>query len=92
MVSFGRRFVWPSTIAASPASIGATTDRFVEFDAAINESGSYVAMLHLDTNGNQTYDFVTTNGSADGPYIVDGAAVVDAGEVTVANETATGEN
>jgi len=34
-------------------------------------------MPHLDTNDNQSYDFVATNGSEDGPYTQDGEAVTD---------------
>ena len=44
-------------------------------------------MPHLDSNGNETYDFLTANGSEDGPYTVDGEAVVEAGNVTVRNAT-----
>jgi hypothetical protein len=58
-----------------------------------------IAMLHMDTNGNQTYDFVATDGSEDGPYtFANGTAVTDQATVEVmggnvtanatANETA----
>ncbi|SHH70140.1 DUF7282 domain-containing protein [Halobaculum gomorrense] len=42
-----------------------------------------VAMPHRDTNDNRMYDFVEQEGGADGPYTVDGSAVVDAGKVQV---------
>ena len=41
------------------------------------------AMPHLDTNGNQTYDFLTSNGDADGPYTMDGQPVLDSAMFTV---------
>jgi len=60
-------------------------------DVPVDESGTYVAMLHLDTNGNQQFDFVTSNGTDDIPYAVDGEIVLDQAEVTLedGNETAT---
>ncbi|WP_255149673.1 HVO_2072 family ArtA-dependent S-layer glycoprotein [Halorarius halobius] len=59
----------------------------VTFEEPVSESGTYIAMPHRDTNGNQSYDFVATNGSDDGPYTADGAAVTDDAVVTVGNET-----
>jgi hypothetical protein len=41
-----------------------------------------IAMAHLDTDGNQQFDFVATNGSADGPYTADGEPVTDDAQVT----------
>ena len=40
-------------------------------------------MPHFDTNDNQAYDFVETEGSDDGPYTEAGQAIVDAGLVTL---------
>jgi len=54
----------------------------VDLDEEVNESGTYVAMLHQDTNDNDTLDFVDSNGADDGPYVVDGEAVTDDAEVT----------
>jgi uncharacterized membrane protein len=48
-----------------------------------------VAMPHLDTNENETYDFVATGGGADGPYTEDGSPVIDTAEITVEQEQAT---
>ncbi|WP_254544013.1 DUF7282 domain-containing protein [Halomarina pelagica] len=42
-----------------------------------------IPMPHLDTNDTETYDFVTTEGKEDGPYVKAGNAVVDLGIVTV---------
>ncbi|WP_101296661.1 DUF7282 domain-containing protein [Halegenticoccus soli] len=43
-----------------------------------------IPMPHLDTNGNERYDFVETEGQEDGPYVEAGQAVVDLGFATVA--------
>ncbi|MFW5918573.1 MAG: DUF7282 domain-containing protein [archaeon] len=64
----------------------------VDLDGEINMT----AMAHLDTNENEEFDFVTSEGADDGPYVVDGEAVVDDAVVTVemappTNETTTEE-
>jgi type II secretory pathway pseudopilin PulG len=56
-------------------------------ETQLTESQTLIAMPHQETNGNTTYDFVATNGTADGPYTSNGSAVTDAANVTV-NETA----
>ncbi len=49
-----------------------------------------IAMPHLDTNGNQSFDFVATDGSADGPYtFANGTAVTDQATVEVTGGNAT---
>jgi len=50
-------------------------------------SNQIVAMPHLDTNGNQTYDFP----DADGPYTADGTPVTDTATVSVSAESANFE-
>jgi len=55
-------------------------------DDELNETGTLVAMPHVETGDNETYDFVRTNGTEDGPFTVDGEAVVDSGVVTVTDE------
>ena len=47
-----------------------------------------IAMPHLDTNGNETYDFVAAGGGVDGPYTEDGSAVIDTAQVTVEQDPA----
>ncbi|QLG29047.1 hypothetical protein HUG10_16540 [Halorarum halophilum] len=56
----------------------------------LTESQVLFAMPHLETNNDRTYDFVSSNGSADGPYTVEGEAVTSPAPVTVANGTAGG--
>jgi len=42
-----------------------------------------VPMPHQETDGDETYDFVTSEGEEDGPYATAGLPVVDGGFVTV---------
>ncbi|RBI63021.1 hypothetical protein DMJ13_00220 [halophilic archaeon] len=49
----------------------------------LSEDQTLVAMPHLDSNGNDEYDFVSSGGKADGPYTMDGKAVVDDATVSV---------
>jgi hypothetical protein len=52
---------------------------------ALEENQTLIAMPHLDTNGNEKYEFVSSGGSEDGPYTADGSAVVDTAFVTAAD-------
>jgi len=61
----------------------------VELDDPYTEDGAIVPMAHKDTNNNQTYDFVTSNGEEDGPYTDGGSAVIAQASVTFEEETAT---
>ncbi|MGQ5517209.1 ferritin-like domain-containing protein [Halococcus saccharolyticus] len=49
----------------------------------LEEDQTLIAMPHKDTNGNGTYDFLTSGGEQDGAYTQDGSAVVDDAEITV---------
>jgi hypothetical protein len=49
----------------------------------LEEDQTLIAMPHRETNGNETYDFVATGGEADGPYTMDGSAVVDEAAISV---------
>ncbi|KZN25889.1 hypothetical protein A4G99_00460 [Haladaptatus sp. R4] len=53
----------------------------------LEEDGTLIAMPHLDTDGNEEYDFVESEGKADGPYTKDGKAVLDDAKVTVEMDT-----
>jgi PGF-CTERM protein len=72
---------------------GDYTDVEVTLDTPIEESQSVIAMPHQDTDGDQTYDFVSSGGEDDAPYVGDGGNAVTAqAEYTVeAAETATPE-
>jgi hypothetical protein len=71
---------------------GSHEDVTVELDEAIEEDQTLIAMPHLDTNGNEEYDFVDSEGSEDGPYTADGSPVVNSAQVTVANPSVTFED
>ncbi len=63
----------------------------VTLDEPLTESQTVVPMAHRDTNGNEEYDFVTSDGADDGPFVFDGGAVVDTGRASVlAQVTFTG--
>ena len=69
-------------------------------ESELTENQTLIAMPHLDTNDNGTYDFVATDGAEDGPYVnetgqpvVDDAFVtVEAMEDNVTNETNVTDN
>ncbi len=56
-------------------------------ESELTENQTLIAMPHEETSGNETYDFVTSNGTEDGPFTDDGEAVTDDANVTVVNET-----
>lgn len=48
-------------------------------DTALQTGQTLIAMPHQETSGNQQYDFLTSGGSEDGPYVdVEGQAIIDA--------------
>jgi hypothetical protein len=55
-------------------------------DAAAEDNATLIAMPHMETTDDETYDFVTSEGEDDGPYVVDGEIVVDVGNLTIAVE------
>jgi PGF-CTERM protein len=72
---------------------GSHEDIQVSLDESYSASGSIIAMPHLDTNGNEAYDFVTSEGSADGPYVSDmGDIVLDPASLTVQSASVTFED
>ncbi|MFC7079027.1 DUF7282 domain-containing protein [Halorussus caseinilyticus] len=61
----------------------------VTLDQPIEESQRLLALAYRDTNGNQSFDFVETQGQDDGAYTVDNQVVVDEAFVTVEEVTET---
>jgi len=51
--------------------------------SSLDGDQTLIAMPHYDTNGNGTYDFLTSGGDEDGAYTKDGSAVVDDAKITV---------
>ncbi|WP_336337277.1 DUF7282 domain-containing protein [Haloarcula brevis] len=64
---------------------GSHEDITITLDEPMDEDFTAVAMPHLDTNGNEAYDFP----DADGPYTINGTAVTDSANVTVVAEEPT---
>jgi surface glycoprotein (TIGR04207 family)/PGF-CTERM protein len=62
---------------------GSHSDVEVELDSALNESQTLIPMAHQDTNDNEEYDFVDSEGEDDGPYTDNDEAVIDSAEVEV---------
>jgi hypothetical protein len=60
---------------------GVHRDLTFGLDDPLGSEDTLIAMPHQDTNDNCEYDFVTSDGSDDGPYTEDGTAVTDSGEV-----------
>ncbi|MDS0259063.1 PGF-CTERM sorting domain-containing protein [Haloarcula sp. S1CR25-12] len=55
----------------------------VTLDQPISEETTLVPMAHRDTDGDESYSFPESEGSADGPYVAGGAPVVASASVTV---------
>lgn len=51
----------------------------------LEEDTTLIAMPHFDSDANGTYDFLTSEGETDGPYTMDGKAVVDDAEITLSD-------
>ncbi|WP_218644780.1 PGF-CTERM sorting domain-containing protein [Natronomonas gomsonensis] len=71
---------------------GFHSDVEVTLDEPMKTSQTAIPMAHRDTNGNEEYDFVTSEGADDGPYTANGNAVVDTYRASVqAQVTFTGQ-
>lgn len=57
----------------------------VPLDESVSDTTTVGAMPHEDTNDNQAYDFETSAGSADTPYTLEGAPVLDYAEINIEN-------
>jgi PGF-CTERM protein len=55
---------------------GTHEDVEISLDEPYDEDGVAVAMPHQDTNDNEMYDFIDSEGTNDGPYVAAGGAVV----------------
>ncbi len=59
----------------------------ITLDEPLEEDETLIAMAHRDTNNNQEFDFVESDGADDGPYEVAGELVTDDAVVTVDGES-----
>jgi len=57
-------------------------------ESRLAENGTLIAMAHFDANSNDKFDFVATNGSADGPYVEGVRAVTNRASISVRPATA----
>lgn len=55
----------------------------VPLDESISNTTTIGAMMHEDTNDNQSYDFETSGGTQDGPYTLEGDPVLDFGVLNI---------
>lgn len=69
---------------------GTSENITVTLDEPLTENQTLVAMPHLDTNDNEVYDFVTSEGEADSAYTADGAPVTDSASITVEADAVEG--
>jgi len=69
-------------------SPGTHEDVTVTLDDPVAEDGTFIAMPHRDTNGNEAYDFVSAEGGSDGPYVAAGGAVVHSASITAEGDMA----
>lgn len=67
--------VAPESIGHTALTSGANTDVTVTTEYDLVEGENYVAMLHVESNDNGTYDFGIGNTDVDTPVMADGAAV-----------------
>lgn len=68
--------VVPQSIGSAAIAAGENADVTVTTDYPLAEGENYIAMLHVESNGNDTYDFGVDNTDVDTPVVVDGAPVV----------------
>ncbi|MGZ9810333.1 DUF7282 domain-containing protein [Pseudoroseicyclus sp. H15] len=69
--------VAPESIGHVAISAGENTDVTVTPDPAFEDGATYIAMLHEETNGNDTYDFGPDDVEDDTPVMLDGSPVVE---------------
>ncbi|EAU42644.1 hypothetical protein FP2506_07381 [Fulvimarina pelagi HTCC2506] len=68
--------VVPQSIGHTAVMAGENADVSVTTDMALEPGMSYAAMLHDETNGNDTYDFGEGSTEVDTPTMANGAPVV----------------
>jgi hypothetical protein len=62
---------------------GTHEDVEITLEDPLADDDTLFAMAHLDTNGNEAYDFPNSEGAEDGPYVAAGGPVMGALDVTV---------
>lgn len=85
--------------ASYPLSAGTSDNIRIQLDQPVNDSKSLTAVVHTDSNGNDQFDFVASNGQQDPPLTQGDRRIVDIAQVTVedagnagaATDTPTGD-
>ncbi|WP_080508432.1 DUF7282 domain-containing protein [Haloparvum sedimenti] len=63
---------------------GTHEDVEIALDDPLTEDDTVFAMAHRDTDGDETYDFLTSEGADDGPYVAAGGPVMVTADASVA--------
>jgi hypothetical protein len=59
----------------------------ITLDDPIEQNGTFFAMPHRDTNGNESYDFLNSEGAEDAPYLnANDEVVLDGAQISLASE------
>lgn len=58
---------------------------------ALQDDQVLISMLYRDFNGNETFDVITSNGTEDGPFLVNGTGVLDTATVRVTDNATADE-
>ena len=74
-----------------PLSAGTSDNIRIQLDEPLNDSKSLTAVVHADSNGNDEFDFVSSNGQQDPPLTQDGRRIVDIAQVSTDSAGAGGE-
>lgn len=69
--------------ASEYLSAGTSDDVEVTLDETLEEDATLTAMAHQDTNDDEVYDFITSDGEEDGPYTINDSPITDDAEVSV---------
>lgn len=69
--------------ASYPLSAGTSDNVRIQLDEPVNGSTSLTAVVHTDSNGNDQFDFVSSDGQQDPPLTQGDRRVVDIAQVTV---------
>lgn len=68
--------------ASYPLSPGTSENIRIQLDEPLNGSKSLTAVIHTDSNGNDQFDYVSSNGQQDPPLTQGDRRIVDIAQVT----------
>jgi PGF-CTERM protein len=77
--------------ASYPLSAGTSDNIRIQLNESLNQTKSLTAVVHTDSNGNDAFDFVASNGQQDPPLTQGDRRIVDIATVSVqSSDTADG--